>query len=72
MMPPARPKPIGGPPPPDPDPPLVVTSAGGGNGGLGADGIDLGGGTPQEFGTLIRTDIAKWSKVIKAAGIKPE
>jgi tripartite-type tricarboxylate transporter receptor subunit TctC len=37
-----------------------------------ADGIDLGGGTPQEFGTLIRTDIAKWSKVIKAAGIKPE
>jgi len=42
MMPPARPKPIGGPPPPDPDPLLVVTSAGGGNDGLGADGIDLG------------------------------
>jgi tripartite-type tricarboxylate transporter receptor subunit TctC len=37
-----------------------------------ADGIDVGGGTPQEFGTLIRTDIAKWSKVIKAAGIKPD
>jgi tripartite-type tricarboxylate transporter receptor subunit TctC len=37
-----------------------------------ADGIDIGGGTPQEFGTLIRTDIAKWSKVIKAAGIKPD
>ncbi|MGH8619000.1 MAG: tripartite tricarboxylate transporter substrate binding protein [Burkholderiales bacterium] len=37
-----------------------------------ADGIDVGGGTPQEFGTLIRTDIAKWSRVIKAAGIKPE
>jgi len=37
-----------------------------------ADGIDPGGGTPQEFGMLIRTEIAKWSKVIKAAGIKPE
>jgi tripartite-type tricarboxylate transporter receptor subunit TctC len=36
------------------------------------DGIDVGGGTPQEFGTLIRTDIAKWTKVIKNAGIKPE
>jgi len=37
-----------------------------------ADGIDVGGGTPQEFGTLIRADIAKWAKVIKTAGIKPE
>lgn len=37
-----------------------------------ADGIDPGGGTPQEFGMLIRNDIAKWSRVIKAAGIKPE
>jgi len=36
-----------------------------------ADGIDPGGGTPQDFGLLIRTDIAKWSKVIKAAGIRP-
>jgi tripartite-type tricarboxylate transporter receptor subunit TctC len=37
-----------------------------------ADGIDPGGGTPQEFGMLIRTDIAKWARVIKTAGIKPE
>jgi tripartite-type tricarboxylate transporter receptor subunit TctC len=27
---------------------------------------------PEEFGAYLRADIAKWSKVIKAAGIKPE
>lgn len=37
-----------------------------------ADGIDPGGGSAQEFGSLIRTDIAKWSKVIQAAGIRAE
>lgn len=40
-MPPVRPKPVGGLPPP-PGPALLDTSAGGGNGGLGAEGIDLG------------------------------
>jgi tripartite-type tricarboxylate transporter receptor subunit TctC len=33
-------------------------------------GTDPGGGTPQEFGTLLNTEIARWSKVIKDAGIK--
>lgn len=28
--------------------------------------------SPEDFAALIRTEIAKWAKVIKAAGIKPE
>jgi vitamin B12 transporter len=35
-------------------------------------GSDPAGGTPEEFSELIRSDIAKWAKVIKAAGIKGE
>lgn len=35
-------------------------------------GIDPMPGTSQEFGALIRSEIAKWAKVIRAAGIKPE
>jgi tripartite-type tricarboxylate transporter receptor subunit TctC len=30
-----------------------------------------GGGTPEEFGALIRSDIEKYAKVIRAVGIKP-
>ena len=30
------------------------------------------GGTPQEYAALIKSDLAKWSKVIKAAGIPAE
>jgi tripartite-type tricarboxylate transporter receptor subunit TctC len=33
-------------------------------------GTDLGGGTPDEFGVLLRGEIARWSRVIKDAGIK--
>ena len=33
-------------------------------------GVDPGGGTPEAFGTLVRAEIARWSKVIKDAGIK--
>ena len=39
---------------------------------FGQSAIDLTPGTPEEFGTLIRNDIAKWSKVLREAGIKPE
>jgi tripartite-type tricarboxylate transporter receptor subunit TctC len=39
---------------------------------LEAAGIDIQGGTPQEYATLIKSDLAKWSKVIKEAGITPE
>ncbi len=35
-------------------------------------GIDPAPGTAQEFAALIRSEIAKWAKVIRAAGIKPE
>ena len=37
-----------------------------------AQGLDVTPSTPQELGELIRSELAKWSKVIKAAGIKPE
>ena len=36
---------------------------------LGADGV---GDTPQHFSAFIKADIAKWAKVVKAAGIKVE
>jgi tripartite-type tricarboxylate transporter receptor subunit TctC len=29
-------------------------------------------GTPEEFGAYLRREIAKWGKVIKAAGLKPQ
>ena len=37
-----------------------------------ANGLDPLPGTPEEFGALIRSEVAKWAKVVKAAGIKPE
>ncbi len=37
-----------------------------------ADGADITGSTPEEFGVYIASETAKWAKVIKAAGIKPE
>jgi tripartite-type tricarboxylate transporter receptor subunit TctC len=37
---------------------------------LGRLGTDPGGGTPEAFGTLVHAEIARWSKVIKDAGIK--
>jgi tripartite-type tricarboxylate transporter receptor subunit TctC len=39
---------------------------------LEGEGVETKGSTPQEFGRFIQTEIVKWSKVIKAAGIKPE
>jgi tripartite-type tricarboxylate transporter receptor subunit TctC len=33
------------------------------------DGLEATGTTPAEFATFIKTDIAKWIKVVKAAGI---
>lgn len=35
-------------------------------------GMDPASGTAQEFAALIRSEMAKWAKVIRAAGIKPE
>jgi tripartite-type tricarboxylate transporter receptor subunit TctC len=39
---------------------------------LEAAGIDIQGGTSQEYAALIKSDLAKWSKVVKEAGILPE
>ena len=38
---------------------------------LANQGLELVGNTPEEFDAFIRAEIAKWSKVLKAAGIKP-
>lgn len=39
---------------------------------LSAQGFEPVGGTPEEFSAYIKSEIAKWGKVIRAAGIKPE
>ena len=33
-------------------------------------GVDPGGGTPVEFGATLHSEIARWSKIVKEAGIK--
>ena len=37
-----------------------------------ADGTEAIGSTPDEFTAVMKTDIAKWAKVIKASGAKPD
>jgi tripartite-type tricarboxylate transporter receptor subunit TctC len=37
-----------------------------------ASGADPVGNTPEEFAALVRSEIARWAKVIQAANIKPE
>ena len=37
-----------------------------------AEGSEIGGMPPEEFGAYIRSEIAKWSKVVKEAHIKVE
>ena len=39
---------------------------------LRQDGAEPGGGTPQDFATLVTTDITRWKDVAGRAGIKPE
>jgi tripartite-type tricarboxylate transporter receptor subunit TctC len=39
---------------------------------LEAAGIDIQGGSPQDYAALIRSDLAKWNKVIRDAGIPAE
>jgi len=39
---------------------------------LEAAGIEVQGGTPQEYAALIKSDLAKWGKVVKAAKIEQE
>ena len=35
-------------------------------------GLDASPSTPQEFGAYIKSEIAKWAKVVKASGAKAE
>ncbi|NML15931.1 tripartite tricarboxylate transporter substrate binding protein [Azohydromonas caseinilytica] len=39
---------------------------------LAAAGIEPAGGTPQQFGDFIQSEIARWAKVAKSAGIQPD
>lgn len=38
---------------------------------LGALGYEPLGGTPEQFAGTIKSDIAKYAKIVKTAGIKP-
>jgi tripartite-type tricarboxylate transporter receptor subunit TctC len=37
---------------------------------LQKQGIDVLGGTPKEFADYVRSETAKWSRVVAAAGMK--
>ena len=37
-----------------------------------ASGIEVQGGTPEQFDSFIKSEIEKWGKVMKEAGIEPE
>ncbi len=39
---------------------------------LAGQGLELVGNSPEEFDAHIRSEIAKWEKVLRAAGIRPE
>ena len=39
---------------------------------LAAQGLEPVGNTPQQFSAVIRSEISKWAKVVKASGAKPE
>lgn len=35
-------------------------------------GVEIQGGTPEQFGEVIRGEVDKWGRIVNAAGIKPE
>ena len=39
---------------------------------LSAQGADVIGSTPEEFAAYVKSEIEKWKRVIKAAGVRPE
>jgi tripartite-type tricarboxylate transporter receptor subunit TctC len=39
---------------------------------LASQGAILSGGTPEQFSVFLKSEIARWSKVVKQAGIKVE
>lgn len=38
---------------------------------MAGDGVELSDGTPERFREMLKSDIAKWQKVVKVADIKP-
>jgi tripartite-type tricarboxylate transporter receptor subunit TctC len=41
-------------------------------GRLAGAGIEIQGGTPEHFGSVIKSEIDKWGRIVKEAGIQPE
>jgi tripartite-type tricarboxylate transporter receptor subunit TctC len=39
---------------------------------MAAEGIEPAGSTPEQFSAIIKSDIAKWTRVVREAKIKPE
>jgi tripartite-type tricarboxylate transporter receptor subunit TctC len=39
---------------------------------LVADGSDAVGSTPEEFGTFLRSEMARWAVIVKSSGMKAE
>ena len=39
---------------------------------MAGEGIEPAGSTPEAFTEIIKTDIAKWTRVVREAKIKPE
>jgi len=39
---------------------------------LEAAGIEVQGGTPEQYAAVIKSDLAKWGKVVREANIQPE
>lgn len=39
---------------------------------LSAEGLQPPGSSADEFGVFLRAEMAKWGRVVKAAGVKPQ
>jgi tripartite-type tricarboxylate transporter receptor subunit TctC len=39
---------------------------------LTAAGVEIRTGSPEEWGSFVKSEIAKWAKVVKTAGVKVE
>ena len=37
-----------------------------------AQGVEARTSTPEEFGAMMKSETAKWHKIVRDAGIKPE
>jgi tripartite-type tricarboxylate transporter receptor subunit TctC len=37
-----------------------------------SQGNEIGGGTPEQFAAFIKSEAARWGKLVKSANIKPE